>query len=119
MIASARLWNVGSPNSIRQGPTRSMMARMIGSDFFRWKMAFRMVTTIFTRAHIRSSLITALISPPSHRDPEKSKFGFFSAPLCLRGGEVVHKGRWRWLRLAVPVSSFVVARLHVGGDGKP
>src|SRR5579864_2024995 len=45
MIASARLWNVGSPNSIRQGPTRSMMARMIGSDLFRWKMAFRMITT--------------------------------------------------------------------------
>src|SRR5580700_3590386 len=63
-MASARLWNTGSPNSMRQGPTRSMMARRTGSDFFRWLIALRMRRLDETRIQedIRSVALT-LVSP--------------------------------------------------------
>src|ERR1700731_2782699 len=42
-MASARLENSGGPNSMRQGPTRSIMERRTGSDFLRCMTALRMV----------------------------------------------------------------------------
>src|SRR5271165_7206551 len=55
-MASARLSNTGSPYCILGGPTRSMIFRITGSDFFRWRIALRMAAfqnlfTTETRRH--------------------------------------------------------------------